>query len=209
MRIWCIVWLLVLCGCDIFSTREAQDPTETAQWHTFTVTPGMVLDNLEFAFEEPQNLSRYQEILTGDFRFEFDLQDVNQYGTPIQWDRDTETEALGLLYSGIGEETEIQVELLEIAGEPDVIMTGYAEIHREYTIDLSPPPEGSDGLFHGRMFLYIVEQEGFWRIGIWSDERDQESSPTWGKLKFDYAPSRKLGNAYESIVSGSDSGSGR
>ncbi|MCD4652119.1 MAG: hypothetical protein K8S56_10110 [Candidatus Cloacimonetes bacterium] len=185
-----LLWslILIICACNPFSSRDSEDLGEAVQWNAYPINPYETLDNLEFAFEYTQNANRFNTILSENFTFYFDSQDVNEYGIPvISWNRATENDMLIFLQNHLAENAEIEVTLNSIDNEPDDLQSHFAEIYRTYEVAVSYN-SGGYNTYQGKFYLYLEEISGFWKISLWFDYRTESDDPTWGMLKYDFAP---------------------
>jgi len=167
-------------SCEIFETREAEEPAGKVDWNLFPITPYQTLDNLSYAYNYNENIDRYGSILSNDFMFYFDTQDIQDYNLPTYWTKEMETEMRSL----INYKMDLELQLIE--DRDDIIQSDTAVIYRNYHLLLTRNPESS--VFMGSMTLYLQrESDGFWRIDRWEDFRT-DHNVTWGRLKYEYIP---------------------
>jgi len=182
--LWAIlaVTLLFLTSCKMFEPREAEEPKGVVVWNHFPITPYQTFENLEVIYNYSDNIDRYQSILTDDFSFYFDTQDVQDYHLPTLWDKDNEVEMRGMINS------EMELTMSCIVEKRDVIHSDTAVLYRNYRLSFNSGRSNTH--FEGDMALYMVrEGDGFWRIERWDDFRSNEHI-TWGRLKYEYVPQK-------------------
>lgn len=169
-------------GCRLFEPRKPEEPdVSRAEWNLFPITPEQTLNNLEYAYNYQANADRYGSILTDDFRFFFDAQDVQDYNLPEYWGKVDEVAARKLI------NIDINIELTEIEGEDDVIQAQRATYNRDYQIRKKAGQQGT--LFTGSLILDLRrEDDGFWKIYRWEDYRNEDELDTWGRFKNEFAP---------------------
>lgn len=179
-----ILLLLILCGCDIFSLRDAEQPDKPPLWNSFYTTWQLTLQNLEYGYEDKRNVVKYSDIFMPAFRFYFSQQDINDYNITGSWLRDDERD---MLFSLNNWADSVRIELQTIPDQPDDIQSNPIRIYRTYSVTAKRSTETRT--YSGRMEIQMVQDNGFWRIINWYDYRSASSpsSPSWGKLKHDFA----------------------
>jgi hypothetical protein len=164
----------------LFEKRDPEEPVGKVNWNHYPITPLQTLDNLKYAYDYNENVDRYGSILSSDFEFHFDSQDVQDYNLPVYWGKDMETEMRSLI------DKNMDLELQIIEEKDDIIQSDNAVLYRDYELLLTRENETS--VFSGSMTLYIRrDSDGFWRIYQWEDFRT-DNDTTWGRLKYEYIP---------------------
>jgi hypothetical protein len=179
-----ILMLILLCGCDIFSLRDAEPPDKPPLWYNFYTTWQLALKNLEYGYEDKRNVVKYGDLFMTNFRFYFSQQDINDYNISGTWTRDNEKD---MLYSLNNWADSVRIELQTIPAQEDDTLSIPIRIYRKYTITAKHNLETRT--FAGKMELQMVQDNGFWRILNWYDYRIVSSPilPSWGKLKYDFS----------------------
>ncbi len=174
-----VISVLLCFGCNLFDTRNPDEPKGQADWNYFPITSEQTLENLMNVFIYNANVDKYGSILSENFQFYFDARDVQDYSLPSYWDKETEISMRNLM------SIEVEIEMQEIDEQDDIIQADRVTFNRHYEITA-----GSEDIqkFAGSMTLNLIrEEDGFWRIDKWKDYRiDDEDS--WGRLKYEYAP---------------------
>lgn len=166
----------IITGCDVFDTRDPEEPVGKVEWNYFPITSQQTLENLVYAFNFRENSDKYGSILADDFRFYFDTRDVQDYGLPTHWNRERELNMRGLL------NIDLRISLDKIEDKDDLIQSERATYNRDYSIYTA------DRTFMGSMTLSLRrEEDGFWRIYKWEDYR-KNNELTWGRLKYEFVP---------------------
>ena len=179
----------ILLSCNAFSPRDSEKPESAAEWNSFPIQPQQVIQNLEYAYQYSQNMMKYGEIFTDDFRFFFDTQDVSDYGVSVEWDSETEEEMLVLLNNHLQSGTSMSLELVTVEAQPDDIQNESAEFYRAYQLTVFHDLEGMPDTFSGIGYFEIVkDSDGFWRMKQWRDYRTSQQEVTWGRLKYEISP---------------------
>jgi hypothetical protein len=179
-----ILMLVFLCGCDIFTLRDAESPIKPAPWNSFYTTWQLALQNLEYSFEDKRNEVKYSDLFMTNYRFHFSQQDVNDYNITTIWSKDNERD---MLYSLNNWADSIRIELQAIPEQEDDTQSTPIKLYRKYTVIAKRNTETRT--YNGKMELQMVQDNGFWRIIHWYDYRSTTSPvlPTWGKMKYDFS----------------------
>lgn len=171
--------LFALSACELFELRDSHPPTEDAAWNDPAATIPLALQNLEYAYEDSRNTVNYNRIFTEDFRFYFAAQDITDYSTDSEWNRNQEQDMLLNLHSRYNS-VKIELEALSTADE---IGSQEAKIYRSYSIQARELH--SDALVEigvGNLELHYRSLYGRWYIYRWYDYRSGAAN-TWGWLK--------------------------
>ncbi len=173
---------LLLCGCDLFTVRDAEHPGAETPWIDFATECDSVLLNLEYSYAYVQNAVRYTGIFTPDYVFHFAPQDISDFSIEQTWTRVQEQDMIQVLhnrYKGM----QVTLELVETQ---DQIESTQAKIYRQYLITGILRSQGKERLTlaGGNLELHLKKEYGYWYIYRWYDYRSS-NSPTWGKLKYE------------------------
>jgi hypothetical protein len=165
-------------GCYLFEPRKAEEPVGQVKWNHFPIVPGQTLENLLYSYNHSENADRYELILSEDFRFYFDAQDVHDFSFPVFWNKESEVNMRSLINE------KMRLELTIIPDQADVVQSETAALYRSYELEVLPVRER----FAGKMVLNMLRSEdGFWRIESWEDIR-QANEATWGRFKYETFP---------------------
>lgn len=181
--IW-ILLLILLCGCDIFTLREAETPNKPPLWNSFYTTWQLALQNLEYGYEDERNLVKYSDLFLPGFRFYFSPQDINDYGININWTRELERD---MLYNLHNLADSVNIELETIPDQNDDIQSTPIRLYRSYTVTVRK--DSVFATYKGKMEIQMQQESGFWRIINWYDYRSDSPTMhnTWGKMKHEYS----------------------
>ena len=181
-----ILILFTLLSCDIFSPREAEDPLNTEfQWHDYATTTNELLDNLEWAFEYIQNAENYNQLFSNQYIFYFDSQDVSEHGFESTWSLNQEVNIIKNYYFQSNDNSTVEVELTP-NDEADQVNANAAHIYRNYVITTDDNIDNFPNTFEGKFELYLIFENGVWKIASWKDFRS-DSSDTWGRFKHEFS----------------------
>lgn len=183
MKIFIIIFVLFLVGCNIFEPRKSEAPDTIAEWNAFTTTADKCLENLLFAFNHKENIYQYGNILSEGFTFYFDTQDINDFTLPVQWGKEKEIDMLINLYQQGNNTQEVLLSVRKIDGQSDTYQSNNASIYRQYELNIAQSTTVLSTNFSGKFMLYLEKgNDGLWKIHDWYDYRDQ-SEWTWGRMK--------------------------
>ena len=178
-RLFLLLVIISINSCYLFQPRKAEEPVGKVEWNHFTILPYLTLENLIYSYNYSENSDRYGTILSSDFLFYFDQQDVHDYGFPVSWGKDSEIYMRSLVTN------KTKLELTIINDQEDVVLSEEALIYRNYSLTLL----SSSDIFAGRFALQLKrEDDGFWRIKKWEDFRNEDKE-TWGRFKYETYPS--------------------
>ena len=177
------IFLTMIASCNIFQTRDADPPEPPALWNAFPNTPERCLENLVYAFSFRENVFKYKDILSDDFIFYFDPQDVQDFTVPDRWFKQSEIDMLMNVYFQSDQTQDMNLSLEVLPNQPDIIQSNHAWLYREYILLVENTIPGFNNEFIGQFQLYLErESNGFWIIKEWIDYRTQ-SIWTFGRMK--------------------------
>lgn len=179
-----ILILLILCGCDIFTVRESEEPDKPPLWNNFYTTWQLAVQNLEYSYEDNRNIVKYAELFRPDFRFYFSPQDINDYNISMNWTKDNEKDMLYNLHNWADS---VRIDMQLIPEQNDDLSGNPVKLYRRYTVTAKRNQEAR--IYNGKMEIQLKQENGFWRILNWYDYRASATTlqPTWGKLKYDFS----------------------
>jgi hypothetical protein len=183
----CLIILTLISCWNPFSTRDAENPSDTeAIWEQPEI-PSIALANLERAYEN-RHLALYLENFTEDFRFVADPYDQNGPNGHLyeNWDKTAEENVTSRIFDIYSEE-EISLTFSVLEDEPDPVSpSGTATLYRRYELhithsDIIPPESPANGI---ATFQMIEQQSGYWYIEQWIDQRLDTTD--WGEFKANF-----------------------
>ncbi len=172
-------FLCLLAGCSLFDTGESEPPTgEEGRW-TVPVSPGIVISNLRYGFED-ENIENYGTAFAQeDFLFVADPGDTLLFppGTFADWDFSTEMEVTAKIFD--------EAELITLSFSDSLVdsTADRADFYENYEFTIST----QNPIYYGRgvaLFSLRRDQDGCWAIYRWQDFR--QDTTDWGVLKGTY-----------------------
>jgi len=174
---------LTMLACNIFTPRSAEPPDKPAEWNAFPNTPEKCLENLIYAYNHRENVFLYGNILSDDFVFYFDSQDVLDFTLPPRWYKQNEVDMLMNVYFQTNMLFDMNLRLEVLANQPDIYHANYAWVYRGYKLYVNHNIPNLFTEFIGKFQLYMErESNGIWKIKEWHDFREQ-SEWTFGRMK--------------------------
>ena len=186
-----VIWRLVLTGvvvcllngCDLFSTRDAEDPVTGRSTWSVPLEPQDVMLNITRAFVDLNSVDYMLSISSDSFSFIPDAVALSNHPELEGWSLMQESYHITHLFEGdiLSQDTVLSVQfedivLIESPG-PD---SEYWQA--KYTISGVTVPGVARQLSGTAEFHLVVESEGYWVIRRWEDRRT-EGEETWSDLK--------------------------
>ncbi len=174
--------VFLLGGCDLFSTRDAEDPDAGRSSWDIPRVPRDVLRNITLALAERNDVDYLRSISSDSFSFIADAVTLSNYPELAGWNLTEETRHITQLLSGgvLPNDSILAVvfESIEQTEWPDS-----AFLQEKYTLLAGVTVPGVAHQMSGTVeFHLVVESEGYWVIRRWVDRRT-EGEPTWSDLK--------------------------
>jgi hypothetical protein len=177
-----LLFLLNLCGCDLFRTRDPQSPNQGTSNFQPPVTPEIVLDNFKSSIVE-YNIDNYircfvdSSVATKTYNFQpsADFQGIFQ-----NWGIDDERR----YFQNLGKPTTTPPYLNFLNLKQDNRTSTSTEFSMEYDLLYPHHKTNVTKEVRGYMRLYLViDSRQLWSIYKWVDEKTTTDS-TWSYLKY-------------------------
>ncbi len=179
-----IILALLFVGCDLVTTRDAEDPITGRSSFKAATTPDQLFSNLKNSFAE-QVEKDYQScfvdssFLAVKYRFTPSSEAIVKYNILSEWNLDAEKTYFKNLINNVGENKQITVTLEFISNSVD----GSGESRNyNYTITVPINTEGLPSLYKGNALFIINWDNNQWVITEWIDHQT-EDYPSWSELK--------------------------
>lgn len=177
MKLTVALWVSLLVGCSLFEPRQPEPPTgQEGRWNA-PVSPGVVISNLEYAFED-QNIENYMTAFASDFVFTADDRDTLLFpsGTFSDWDYSVEREVAARIFD--------DADWIDLAFTDSLVdsTAERADFYENYEFTVS-----AQNPIYGRglaLFYLRREEDGYWAVFEWRDFR--QDTTDWGVLKGTY-----------------------
>lgn len=182
MRIVLITLALWLTGCELFDTRQPEDPEGARGSWEVPISPEDVLTNLTLAIFE-RNATNYMRTFPPDsFEFIADPSVVQQQPGLADWNRADEQAHVNSLF-GEGVLPRDSIAFVVFSAIEQTILGDTAHVTAHYELTMQVAIAGAPGLMAGEaQFSLKIGDQGYWEIRRWSDRRTEELA-SWSDLK--------------------------
>lgn len=182
-----IFCVLMLCGCDFFSTREPEPPLDRQSSWLIPLDGHQTLENLQAAVYE-QHLENFMRSLADTafldipYIFTPDAETASEYGPLFAyWSRASEGAVMQQVFTLAANSGDVMLILEEEAEENPssqlMIWTGSYRLELTHTVDRLP------SVYAGHVIWHLMpDSRGHWVIVQWIDHVAQNSA-SWSRLK--------------------------
>ena len=171
---WLLLFLLpilFLGGCEDLQTDNNPAVQRKLDWGT---TPGKALESLAWVWTENREIDNYSVLLTSDYRFYWDPNDVGDvipqtgYQIPQSWDRATDIQATGNMFA---QAYDLSLEVLNAGDydDPDIPGDSYTANNVQLQFYLWSDGPDSAVLASGPCDFEFEKVDGNWLISAWYD----------------------------------------
>jgi len=181
-----LVIVTVLCalvfGCDLFETRQPEDPEGARGSWEIPLTPDAVLTNLSLSLFE-RNAANYMRSFAADsFVFTADPVVVQQRPDLAEWNYASEQSFVNSLFGeGVLPQDSIVFVVFSAVEATQLSDTAHVTARYEFTAQVAIA--GAPGVMSGEaQFSMKLGNQGYWEIRGWSDRRTEDQA-TWSELK--------------------------
>lgn len=188
LSIWCFCLLIILQACDIFESREPENPNETKSSYRVPVEPTDVIGNLKNSFKDKnsndykKNFSSGSPLVDRNFYFVPSSNDLNII--PAEWTVAQEFQYFNNLVIQTPQDIPISLTLTEEQYDLQADSAIYAA---KYFISV-PVLNSVPVIYEGNLrFIMTTDINAAWVIYYWEDIANQDIK-SWSNLKSEYAP---------------------
>ncbi len=180
-RRWVLGSLLVafiIYGCDLFQTREPQQPSQSSSTHEPPASASIVLQNFRFSVTE-YNVVNYMSCFADTSLRRFVFVPSNFFSAFNQWSLESERQYflnLGTPPSSTPPTLSFSIQDSSLSSDSVRYFINYRLFFPHHRTDVSQTVEGNMQLF------FIRDAQGLWYIYRWEDSRTTTDS-TWSYLK--------------------------
>lgn len=188
MRSWvpfiaCAGVTLLIVGCGLFETRDAEPPLTGAGTYLQPDTPEQVVANIRSAIEELNTLN-YRRSFADEFAFR--PTSTAEANKPIWsgWGVTNEEQYFSAVASAAQFSTGNTLDLDDASATP--VSETMSVVDSGYRLTVNHNRPGIPTVFEGQL-RWEIEQgvDGLWRLAAWTD-REVGSSATWSDLKAEF-----------------------
>lgn len=180
--------LLIFYGCDIFSTRDAEKPTEPATnlpqaFERETLINNFILSHQEKTIFDYMNCFSDSLITGKTYIFEASSEAASQFPALMDWNLRSEEN----YFRNIIAETE-NTPITLILSNPGFSQQGDSVIYTStYSLTIPFTDPGIPQNYQGDLIFHMfIDQSLIWKINYWQDFKSGDS-PSWSELKGRFA----------------------
>ncbi len=184
-KLFVIILILLLSSCDIFETRQPEDPNTGRTDFVTPTTPDILFNNLMSSLKE-KVVENYLQCLvdptlsTEQFLFISSASSMQNYPALSTWERESERQYFNNLKTSVSDESPI---LLELFNEFQNVQGNTANFQYDYRIVITPIDEAIPTEYRGTAIFNIqLDTRNYWVISSWEDI-GIESYSSWSDLK--------------------------
>lgn len=184
-KFFLILFLITISSCDVFETRQPEEPNTGRTDFVTPTTPENLFSNLKSALKE-KVVENYLQCLSdpgiSDEPFEFipSATSLQNYPSLSDWNREAERQYFNNLKTGTTEGSAI---LLELFNEFQNIQGNSATFQNDYRLIITPTDEAIPTEYRGSViFNILLDSRNYWVINSWEDI-GIEGYPSWSDLK--------------------------
>lgn len=186
VKIFFLSFLIGLQSCDLFESRQPENPSETKSSYRVPVEPSDVIENLKNSFKDKnsndykKNFSPGSPLVDRDFFFVPSSNVLTNF--PADWTINQEFQYFNNLVIRVPEGTSIN---LSFSDEEYNLQADSAIYSAKYFI--SVPVQNSDPiLYEGNLkFSMVTDRNSAWVIYYWEDIANQ-GLKSWSELKLEF-----------------------
>ena len=184
-QIYFIFFALLLTGCDLFSTRSAEAPTQARSDYQQPTSYNEVITNLVNSLQD-LNVQNYLSCLSDstfapkNFAFSASSSAQSKYNFD-NWDKNDEKSYLSILVNKMAANSNITLTLSNTS------YTSYGDsvvYSASYTLNVPTTVQTIPQTYQGTLIFHmIVNSQSVWSIYYWQDSRSSTTLPSWSELK--------------------------
>lgn len=180
-----IIFVFTISGCDLVTTRNAEEPDQGRSSYVIATTPDQLFTNLRNSFSEKVEVDYMSSFVDSSFLsipYIFSPAPGAEYKFNVltQWDLEAEEIYFRNLINAVGENRNISLSLELISNS----ISGQSESRTyNYIIKLPVIDEGISETYEGIAFFKInLDSNNQWVITEWTDTQSGDN-PSWSELK--------------------------
>ena len=186
LSIWCFSFFIILQACDIFESREPENPNETKSSYRVPVEPTDVIENLKNSFKDrnsndyKKNFSSGSPLVDRNFYFVPSNNVINNF--PTDWTIAQEFQYFNNLVIRVPQDIPIT---LTFSDEQYELQADSSVYSAKYFISV-PVQNSVSIIYEGNLrFIMTTDINSAWVIYYWEDIATQ-ASKSWSELKFEF-----------------------
>jgi len=187
-QLYFILFALLINGCDLFTTRSAEPPTQSRSDFQQAVTPDLLISNLVNSLKD-LNVQNYLSCLSDSsysqkiFAFSASSSALSQYPALSEnWGKKNEELYFNTLKSKVTANLAITLTLSNVSESPEGDSLVYmASYYLNVPTNDATLPQNYQGTL---IFNMIRDSRNVWAIYYWQDSKNSSTNlPSWSELK--------------------------
>lgn len=180
-----ILLLLVLVSCDIFETRDAEQPDQSRSNYQPATFPKILIENLINSFAEKDVVNYQNTFVAGLSNRVYQFVPSSTALSRFQnlwsiWNIDAEIQYFNNMKTAVPEGLPVSLSL-SLADESFSILGDSLKYTSEYFISV-PQLNGDPLIFQGNVEFSMINSNTVWSVYYWKDNAI-EDNPSWSDLK--------------------------
>lgn len=177
-----LIFFVLLYGCGIFDTRDAESPNMTRSTFVPPTTPDLLISNLQYSILE-KNSDNYFKCLSPEFKYVPDSKSQLIYGHIfLQWNNHSEKRFMdNIINTTNSNSTSILFldnrRLTQISPDSAIFQSDYTFVFQHRRNDIPKSSRGNLNLFMS------TDENRLFSINRWEDFRYNDTDFTWSEMK--------------------------
>jgi hypothetical protein len=185
-RIYFILFSLFICGCDLFTTRSAEAPTQARSDYQQAVTPDLLISNFVNSLRD-LNVQNYLSCLSDPtytqkvFSFSPSSSAISQYpALSASWNKKNEESYFNNLVVKVTANLSVTLTLSNTSESSQGDSLVYSA---SYTLNVPTSDATLPQNYQGTLIFNMVrDSRSIWSIYYWQDSKNSDL-PSWSDLK--------------------------
>ena len=184
IQVVCLLSILLLAGCDLFSARSPEDPVDEAGTYLQPDTPEQVIENIQFSISE-LNTPNYGRSLSVELIFTPTEQArARDESIWVGWSQTEESQYFSTLAAAAQFASNHELTLNDQT--ISIIAEDRFEVDASYILNINHNRPDVATTVQGRLIWVLIQQEdGLWSLKEWTD-REIGNEPSWSDLKSEF-----------------------
>lgn len=185
MKFFCLIFFSLLIGCDIFNTREAEEPELPPSNFLPAAFPDDLISNFINSFID-KDVNNYSASFSDKnftdkiFQFVPSSGAVSQFPFFMDWDKTNEAQYFQNMILKVNENSRISLSLTEISRNNFGDSLFYTA---SYTLTIPFSDAELPETYQGDLtFKMVRDSRSIWSIYFWQDNKSS-NLPSWSELK--------------------------
>jgi hypothetical protein len=184
-----LILCLIISGCDIFNTRDAEEPTQPRSDFEPAATTEILIQNFINSLKD-KDVSNYLSCLSDTsfnvpkFHFIPSNEAVLTYPTLMEWDKRNEEQYFTNMSIKVNSNSQIVLTLTPISSNNFGDSTFYTASYSLNLPFVNSNSEITPTVYEGTLTLKMIrDSRSVWSIYLWQDNKSSNTNQSWSDLK--------------------------